>query len=356
MRAKSLTALVISLFAALCAFTPAPASAQSRESVFVVSGVSVDETAATAAEAQLAGFVAAQRAGFRRLVSRLTLPAELGPQGPPFVEDVELDRLVLSVDVEDERRSATRYIGRLAVRFDAAAVRTFLRDRNLTVVDTRTSPILVAPLSGAGATEDTVTLWREVWTQGGFEQELAPLVAAPPGLLGPVDWAAAAPFAEPVGAGSALFATLRIQGGTASADLVEVAPNGARRDRGAVSANVGGGDAAAMRRALASLAEQASQRIQNDWKGRIAAGTGQRARMSASALYENQRQWEQIKQALEAAAATLISEIRIEAVGREGAVVSFSFVGDQTALADDLQRRGVTLETSAIGPVLRVRR
>jgi hypothetical protein len=42
-----------------------------------------------------------------------------------------------------------------------------------------------------------------------------------------------------------------------------------------------------MRTALASLADQASVRIQNEWKGRVATGGGQRGRISASALYSN---------------------------------------------------------------------
>src|SRR5262249_60731659 len=97
--------------------------------------------------------------------------------------------------------------------------------------------------------------------------------------------------------------------------------------RGAVSAQIGGGDPAALRAALASLASQASDRIQNDWKSRASTGAaGQRARVSASALYSDERQWEAIKAALGAAAQTLISEIRIEAVGRQGAPGAFSFV------------------------------
>lgn len=356
MKTTPLAAIAAFFVAALCAFMPVGASAQTRDNVFAVSGVSVDETAANATEAQLAGFTAAQRQGFDRLVRRLTLPDELSQRGAPNIAGGEIDRMVLSVDVEDERRSGTRYIGRLTVRFDASAVRALLRGQGLTVVDTRTAPVMVAPQVGAGASAETVTLWREVWEQGGYSQELAPLLTAPAGLLSAPDWNAAAPYAQQAGAASALFATLRVQGSTVAADLVEVGPNGARRDRGEVLAAIAGSDAASLRRGLVSLADQASLRLQNDWKARIATGTGQRARMAASALYGNEREWEQIKQALEAAAATLISEIRIEAVGREGASVSFSFVGDQIALAEDLTRRGVTLETTAVGPTLRVRR
>jgi len=339
--------------AALCALAPGAASAQQRDNVYAVSGVYVDETAANAAAAQQAGFAAAQRLGFERLVRRLTVPDELARQGVPLLDDLALERLVLSVDVQEERRSSTRYIGRLTVRFDPSGVRSLLRGYNLAVVDTRTSPVLVAAVAAADVAPETAALWRQVFTEGGFGDELAPLAIAPEGLSGPPAWDTATPFAQTAAAASALFATLRVQGSTLTASLVEVDSN-ARRERGEVTARVNGADAAALRAALSSLAEQANLRVQNEWKARIATGGGQRARVSASALYSSQAQWERIKQGLEGAAATLISEIRIEAVGREGALVSFSFVGDRNQLAAELARRGVRLEDSESGPVLRV--
>lgn len=355
---NGLTALIL---AALCAFAPVPASAQSagggagRDTVYAVSGVSVEQTAANAAAAQEAAFASARRIGFDRLVRRLTPPQELASRAAPAPDAAALERLVLSVDVADERRSSTRYIGRLTVRFDPSSVRTLLRGQGFTVIDTRTSPVLVVPLSSVVWTgEDQSPLWRQAWEQGGFQGELAPLAVAPVALAGAPDWRAAAPYANAEGATTALYATLSIQGSTASAALVEISANGVRRDRGAVSAQIAGLELPQLRTALASLAEQASARIQSEWKASIAAGAGQRGRLSASALYQNQRQWESIKQALEGAAQTLISEIRIEAVGREGALVSFSFVGDRTQLAAELNRRGVRLDDTAMGPVLRV--
>jgi hypothetical protein len=355
MKATPLAAIAACFLAALCAFAPALASAQTRDNVYAVAGVQVDETAANAAAAQQAGFAAAQRRGFARLVRRLGIPQELSARGVPEVDAATLERLVLSVDVEEERRSGTRYIGRLAVRFDPTGVRTLMRQHGLTLVDTRTSPILVAPVSQAvWVNEDQSGLWRQVWEQSGYGAELAPLMVAPAGLTGAPNWDRAAPFASAAGAPTALFATLSMQGQTLSAALVEVGPGGVRRDRGAVTAQATGSDASALRNAMASLADQANTRIQNEWKARIATGGGQRARVSASALYSDQRQWEQIKDALEGAAQTLISEIRIEAVGREGALVSFSFVGDREQLSAELGRRGVQLADTAQGPTLRV--
>ena len=172
MKFSPLAAFAAVFLAALCAFAPGAASAQGRDNVYVVGGVRVDETAANAAAAQQAGFAAAQRAGFERLVRRLTIPDELSTRGVPQVEPATLERLVSSVDVEEERRSGTRYIGRLTVRFDPSGVRTLLRQFNLTVVDTRTSPVLVAPLVIDGTAEETATAWRDAWANGGFSDEL----------------------------------------------------------------------------------------------------------------------------------------------------------------------------------------
>ena len=353
MKTKPLAAFVALFAAALCAFAPGLASAQTRDNVYVVSGVQVDQTAANAAAAQQAGLAAAQQRGFERLVRRLTLPEELVARGMPVADAAAIERLVLSVDVQEERRSGTRYIGRLTVRFDPTGVRTALRAHGLTVVDTRTSPVLVAAIVGDGVTPETAAVWREVWANSGYGDELVPLAVAPEGLRGPADWRTAQPFAQAAGATSVIFATLRTQGGTVVASLVEVDAN-ARRERADVASRIDGDNG--LRAALSSLAEQANTRVQNEWRARLATGAGQRERVTASALYSDQAQWELIKDALEGAAATIISEIRIQAVGREGALVSFSYVGERTQLIAELTRRGVSVQDTPQGVVLRVAR
>jgi len=354
MHASLKAAFAAFVAAAFCAFAPGPASAQGRDNTYTVAGINVDQTGASAEAAQQAAFLQGERDGFERLVRRLAVSDELVARGMPAVDGTALEALVQSVDIEaGNRSSTTRFIGRLTVRFDATGVRTLLRQRGLTVVDTRAAPVLVAPLSAAGTPDDTAALWREVWRNGGFQDELVPLAIAPPELGGQPSWDSASGFAQRSAAASALYAVLRVQGATVSASLTEVDAT-STRDRGAVSAAVQGTDQNAMRVALSALAEQASQRLQNDWKARVAVGGGQRARISASALYTDQRQWESIKTALQGAAQTLISEIRIEAVGRDGALVSFVFVGDRNQLVAELARRGVTLQDTPTGPTLRV--
>lgn len=353
MQAKPLAFFAAFAVAALCAFAPGAASAQQRDNVYAVQGVMVDETAANGPAAQEAAFAAAQRRAFERLVRRLTIPEELARTPVPTPEAAALERLVLSVDIEDQRRSNTRFIGRLSVRFDPASVRGLLRSYNLTVVETRTSATLLVPAVLPGTAPETAGLWREVFLQGGYGDELAPLVTAPEALQGAPSWQVAAPFAQAAGAGVALYATLRVQGSTLSVQLVEVTAAGAR-DRGELTARASGTDPAALRAAMASLAEQASARLNNEWKARAATTATQRGRIAASAIYSTQQQWERIKQALEGAAGTMISEIRIEAVGRQGALVSFSFTGASAQLEADLARRGVRLLQGPSGWELRV--
>ncbi|MET0182154.1 MAG: hypothetical protein ABW199_04630 [Caulobacterales bacterium] len=341
-------ALAALLFALVCAVSVPPASAQGRDNAYVVAGVPAEATADNSAQAQTQAFASAQRIGFERLVRRLAPASDVIRLGVPTLDDAALDRLVNSVEVENERRSGTRYVGRVTVRYNQNAVRTQLRTAGFTLVETRTSPVALIA-QAPGLDEQTATLWRQVWTEGGYQTELAPILVAAP-LDGAPDWAAAQTVVQGVGAATALYATLRVQRGSATAALVEVGPDNLRRDRGTVTAPIQNND---LRAAFAALAQQTSDILQIEWKARAATGS-LRGRISASALYDEQSDWQRIKSGLEAAASTSISEIRIEAVGRTGALVSFSFTGDQSALVGELRRHGVSLENSQIGPVLRV--
>jgi hypothetical protein len=340
------------IIATFCALALEPASAQAtRDSVYTVSGVRVDATAASSAEAQTQAFAGGQRLAFDRLVRRITLRDDVQRLGAPRPDQAAIERLVSSVDVEDERRSGTRYVGRLSVRFQPSAAQALLRGMGFAIVDVRGPPVLVVPL-WTSVTVEAAEAWRDAWEHGGYGAELIPLAIASRSLIGAPDWVQAQPFAQSAGAASALYLDLRVSGSTATASLIEVAPNTVPRDRGQVQARIAPGPDG-LAAAMQSLADQASERLQSEWKVRLATSSGQRERVSASALFANQAEWQQIKSGLERAASALISEIRIEAVARQGALVSFSFVGSREQLAAELRRFGVSLEETGQGPVLR---
>lgn len=350
--ARGLVAALLCAFATLSA--TAPASAQSNAGVFTVRGVSVDETAETAAAARSQGFTAASRLGFRQLAERLTLVSDRAMLEALQLTDPQIERMAISVDVEEERRSATRYIARLTVRFDAAQVRGALRSAGLTIVESRAAPVLLVPALDPSTAPETLAVWRDAWVEAGLQEELAPLVIAAAALDAPQDWQAVSSSATAAQASSALVASVSVQGSIVIANITELRPVGQPTARGGVSAQMAGLDSQALRGAMDSLVDQINAVVQNEWKAQAALNLGPRARLAATALYANQREWEQIKSALEAAAATSISEIRIEAVSRQGALISFSFAGNRVSLGETLNRYGVSLEDAAYGPVLRV--
>lgn len=349
-----LPACLTALLLAFCALLPTAARAQSSAGVYTVADVRVDQTAANAVEAKTIAFGDAQRIAFARLVERLAPPADFARLGVPAVTPLILERLALGVDVQEERRSGARYIARLAVNFNPQLVRQVLAEAGYTTLtESRAAPTLVAPVlaGAAGAFEQQ---WLTAWREGAFDRELAPLVIASdvPAVAEP-SWEAIQPAAAAAGAVSAVFVMARAEGGRIVADLVEVGPNGQRIERGRVSAPVaagGGGFPEAFRQ----VAQAVNSQIQGDWKARLAQGPAPSARINVQALYADLTQWLRLKRVLESAGRTLVNEVRIDALSREGALVSVGYVGALEQLQAEIARSGGALEAGPGGYVLRL--
>ncbi|MDX2233762.1 MAG: DUF2066 domain-containing protein [Hyphomonadaceae bacterium] len=354
----------LALVAVFCAHFASPASAQqSPPDVYTVAGVRVDQTASNAVQASAQALAQAQRIAFQRLALRLTSAADQPRVALLQPDDATLDRLVRGVDVEEQpRRSGTRYLGRFAVQFDPAGVRNLLQGAGFSVIETRAAPILVVPqLAVAGpppapGAPPVADPWRQAWEQGGYAREILPLAVAPSSVAGPADWATAQAAASEVGASGAIFAIARVAGATLVTDLVETAPGGVRVNRGQVSAPIQGGDAG-VPDAFRRLADAVNAKLQADYKARAGALTASgRSKMSVSALYRDMAEWGRIKEGL-GAAGSVIAEIRIEAIARDGALVSFSHADTADALAQSLRRFGLTLDpVTPQGPILRTAR
>lgn len=346
MRLPNLAALIMPLSLAFAA----PALAAGPGDVYFVTGVAVDVTAQDSSRARDTGFQQAQELAFQRLAQRLTLPDELARIGAPKPSTNQLDQIVDGVDIQQEQRSGVRYLARLGVNFNRAGAAKLLRDKGLNVLETRTAPVLVVPVFTAGTPEQALA-WRNAWLGGGFGEELVPVGIAPDTLTGQPDWAQAQAAAAPAGAASAIYAVARIEAGALKVRLTEVAAGGGR-DRGELStpltSSADGGASL-----FPAMAAAANDRIQTEWKLRLAAGAGQRARVAATAVFTTQSQWLTIKRALAQATQTLVADIQIEAVAADGAVLSFSHLGAPAQLAAELGRYGVAFEARGQTATLR---
>lgn len=147
----------------LAAAAAQPAAAQAVGDAFNVRGIDVDVTAANPQAAKDQAIAEGQNRAFRLLLERLTQPADHArlpkADGTQYVRDFSVD---------SERRSATRYIATLSVRFNPTAVRKLLQGAGIAYAEPRNRVLVVVPVfKAAGARAmlwDDPNPWREAWT------------------------------------------------------------------------------------------------------------------------------------------------------------------------------------------------
>lgn len=335
---------------ALCALATGSASAQSAPPTqYTVSGVAVDVTSQNATQARNEAFAKAPALAFERLVKRLALDTSAVL---PAADQLTLDQMVASITVEEERRSGTRYFGRLAVTFRGEPVRAYFANAGVRIVDQRGQALLIVPLMPTGPTQAQAS-WRTAWANGGYGQEVRPLAVAPATLTGGPDWTQAASAAAGAASPTAVYAVATLTGATLTADLTEVGPQGFRRERGRVTAQVRAGEGG-LDDGLRRLAEAANGLLQAEYKAMVATGSAPRSqRITVSALYSGLAEWTRIKRGLDAAEDAIVRDVRIEAINRNGSLVSFTTLGDMEQLTTELQRTGIVLENAPGGAILR---
>ncbi len=149
---------------------PAPGAAQSDPTVFQVSDIAVDATAANAVAAREQALQQGRIEGLERLLRRLVPAAEHGQL--PGVGGLDVERYVANFEIANEELSATRYLAQLTVRYEPEAVRDLLQSSGLSFAQTPSEPIVVLPLWQG---PEGLRLWPEdnPWWQA-WEADLDP--------------------------------------------------------------------------------------------------------------------------------------------------------------------------------------
>lgn len=360
---KFLSRIVRSAAAASCLVMLAaalPAAAQSVKGIYEVSGVAIDATAASSSDAKAQALAAGRKIAVERLVTRLTLPEDLAAHGGmPALTPELTERLIASYSVVDEKSSTVRYLARLTVDFDAGEVKSWLGGLGLTIVDSRSLALAVFPFAPNAPEPDRIAL-NQAWRNAGLESELVPLglstVAATENAFPAYEAAA-----KQAGAGGALLATFQSkeEGGriveTVSLTKLE---NGARFELGTAQASAitPSSDAArpAVIQALMNKAVlSASDLVQTEWKRRASARGSQPTQTVIAASYSSIEEWNRIRSAL--GKSSLIRNVRVEAISKDGALMTVTFTGGQSQLATDVARSGLQLDSTDKGLVLRSR-
>ncbi|MEE2654322.1 MAG: DUF2066 domain-containing protein [Pseudomonadota bacterium] len=135
-----------------------------RGEVYIVRGVSVDETSESAAVAQKIALKKGQEVAYSRLIKRIVPKKEqLKLRNLKFSELVEL---VSSIDVVGEKSSSVRYLASLNIRFNPSAMRIHLRSARVKFAETKSKSWIVLPVFRAQATSqlwDAGNIWLKAW-------------------------------------------------------------------------------------------------------------------------------------------------------------------------------------------------
>ena len=146
--------------------------------VYTVSNIQVDARAASATNARQVAIWEAHAIGLKRLLRRLTLPEDW--QRLPNISGKDALKFSISYAADEERNSATRYIGRISVRFIPDKVRAVLEQSQIPFGDVQISPILVIPIfdlpNARRLIWDEENAWRKAWERSDIGEALTPFI------------------------------------------------------------------------------------------------------------------------------------------------------------------------------------
>jgi hypothetical protein len=139
---KVIAALALALW---CVSSVAPARA--ADELYTVSGVHVDASASSSAEAANIAIAQGRPKAWQILYRRLTREEDWPRQ--PALDPASLVRLSRSYVPANERRSTTRYVADVTYEFNPEAVARVLRDANIAFTQAAVRRILLVPMSPA---------------------------------------------------------------------------------------------------------------------------------------------------------------------------------------------------------------
>lgn len=314
-----LAAVFLSLVATGAAFAD-------TKDVYTIRGIPVDETGATILEAREKAMAAARLSAARQLINKITLASDRNAAGGVSIDSATAARFTAAVDVEEEVAGAGRYRGKLAVVLNPQVVRAHLEALKVPYLDAQAPPALMVPVTSSANPVAWITAFPER-----SPGSLVPFVTSPStGYSAFSGWSDISAEAASANARRGIMAELQGRDGAWRVVVTSVTAAG----REAVGATPPAPTLEAAAAAVATLLDES-------WKQASIIRDTARTQAEATVRFTSLAEWNTLRGAL--ARSPLISDFRTTAVAREGALVTFSYAGDEARLRSDLVQRGVTL-------------
>ena len=293
---------------------------------FTVGGINVDATAATAIEAQTKAIQDGQLRAATALIDRMTLESERAANPMPELTPDVVGRMIRALEFGQERRSANRYLGEITVAFNPSQVQQFLRANNLTMVSSQARERLVlvreTGLRGSGSLQTTFSNPR-------LSYALTPLQAA---SAEDVEFLSASPSDEELRAIAAKYGLDQVLIVEANGTVTDISVDTGSRNSFYISPSSGD----------SSFADGIVARLEADWKQASAVVAGEVVTTAVSVLYTSHADWITLQEAINTSAQ--IKGARLDALSKDGALMTISYGGDIDRLSNELRFKGVRVE------------
>jgi len=330
---KFLSALALALW---CASFIVPAKA--ADELYTVSGIHVDASAASSAEAANIAIAQGRPKAWQVLYRRLTREEDWPRQ--PALDPATLVRVSRGYVPANERRSTTRYVADVTYQFNPEAVARVLRDANIAFTQQAVHRILLVPMSPAYNNGP----WAQAFTSPSLRSGVVPFAlptAADAGDLSGLDFDNANWDDVAAAAGRAQ---------TTEAALVQVVYL-----NGKVTVNIrrlGQGETPTKTSVDVPLlqtisttypaAAQAALGAMDDlWKSRSVVNVNSRGTLVADVQVSSLDQWGAIQTAL--AGIDNVTGVQMVAMDLGYARLSIAYQGSQDQLRDAMSGQGFTL-------------
>jgi len=354
---KLASALAVAAGIGLATLGASPAAAQ--QNVYVAAGIPVDITGDLATLREKA-MLQAQREGLMKVLSTIASAEDVKHVTLPG--DDEITSWVQDFEIEEEKTSASRYIGRFTFRFMADPIRQFLADQGVAYAETESKAVLVLPVytTETGDTElwGPTNPWFASWASRQQQPGLVPIktpvgdlpdtnaISATQALAG--DRVRIQSLADRYAVGDVMVAEAALQPPapdgkrTLLLTVSNYGSSGAQNLRDQVVSDTGDVDQL-LRDGVAKVADL----VQNSWKQDNLVDPNSRATVQVHVPFSNQQQWVQVKRHL--AQVNLIKSVNLTRLSRSGADLELTYLGDEVQFIRALNQADLMITSSGEG-------
>ncbi len=330
--------------AAVAFFCLAAAPAQAADPMYTVNKVHVDASAASVSVAQGIAMAQGRPRAWQTLFRRLARQQDWGKQ--PELDDTQLQRIIRSFYVSNERRSTTRYVADLTFEFNADAVGKILREANVAYAQTAAKRILLIPMSPTFAPGSA---WARAFSQPRFANAQVPF-SLPSGdaldrealgnlSLDQASWMDVEPIAQRAHATEAVLVLAQPNNGKLTLTLKRVGAGELP-----MKSSVDVPYVQSVTTTYPAAADAAIAAIVDLWKQKSAIDFSQKGRLTADVRISSLAQWASMQAAL--ASVPNVSSISIVAMNTGEARILIGFLGSSDQLRDALGQASLQLNAS----------